>query len=109
MANTTMPCFMSLLTQVKLDDGTARVVYVPLLSHEPGSEDIPVVNMLKVCMYAGWSVCLFVCFCLSIRLTLSGGLACSRCAMPSAKYRRGRAQSAPLEKRKGSHVFCNVT
>lgn len=34
--------------QVKLDDGTARVVYVRLLRHEPGTEDIPVVNMLKV-------------------------------------------------------------
>eukprot|EP00903_Cladosiphon_okamuranus_P009107 g8702.t2 len=36
------------VAEVKIDDGTARVVYVRLLSHEPGSEDIPVVNMLKV-------------------------------------------------------------
>lgn len=39
---------------MKIDDGTARVIYVQLLSHEPGSKDIPVVNMLKV------SVCLTI-------------------------------------------------
>ncbi|CAM9337704.1 unnamed protein product [Ectocarpus fasciculatus] len=36
------------VAEVKIDDGTARVVFVRLLSHEVGSEDIPVVNMLKV-------------------------------------------------------------
>ncbi|CAM9427401.1 unnamed protein product, partial [Ectocarpus sp. 13 AM-2016] len=36
------------VAEVKIDDGTARVVFVRLLSHEVGSEDIPVVNMLKI-------------------------------------------------------------
>ncbi|CAM9162183.1 unnamed protein product, partial [Hapterophycus canaliculatus] len=36
------------VAEVKIDDGTARVIYVRLLRHEPGTEDIPVVNMLKI-------------------------------------------------------------
>ena len=38
------------LTQVKLDDGTGRVVYVPLLTHVDGKDELPDVNMIKVCV-----------------------------------------------------------
>lgn len=34
--------------QVKLDDGTGRVVHVRLLTHVDGKHAIPYVNMLKV-------------------------------------------------------------
>lgn len=34
--------------QVKLDDGTGRIVYVPLLTAVGKKDDIPDVNMIKV-------------------------------------------------------------